>query len=196
MQASRTPQQVASAGTESQNHGATPGIWPFIAATMLSAVLCSVWLLSDVAIAPVPDRGPGAVSSELSAVDDQDVAGALTTIEGPAALLARFKARADGCSLPLAWVSVSPVAGQPGVTVRLKSGAYYSPDFKLSDSPVRIAIPYPAPYETGHGTLTALHGGGIATIALHPPWHLSAQDAITTHEVTWHPSKRCKQPDG
>jgi hypothetical protein len=196
MQESRTPQQARSTGTGAQAHSGTPGLWPVALATVLSAVLCSVWLMSDLAAASAPDSGTAAVTSELASVDDHDIAGALTTMAGTPASLARFKQRADGCPLPLAWVTVTPAAGQPTGTIRLRSGSYYSPDFNLSDVPVRIAIPYPAPYEAGHGTLTALHSGGNATLTLRPAWHLTAQGPSGRHQVTWQPSQRCKQPNG
>ena len=173
-----------------------PGLWPVASITLLSAVLCSLWLLSDVAATSAPDNNAGAVGSELARVDRQDIDGALTTMDGSPAGLARFKERAGSCPVPLAWITVSPAAGPQGETIRLRSGHYFSPDFVLSGAPVRIAIPYPAPYETGHGDLTVLHTGGNATVALRPAWHLSSQDTSVTHEVTWKSSQHCKQPNG
>jgi len=61
----------------------------------------------------------------------------------------------------------------------------------VSAKPVRVAIPFPAPYETGHGALTAIDVGGSATISLLPSWRVSAQDGKTTRAVTWHPVKNC-----
>ena len=140
-----------------------PGLWPVASVTVLSAILCSLWLMPDLAATPAPDNDAGAVGSELAPVDQQDIEGALTTMDGSPAALARFKERAGGCPVPLAWITVSPAAGQQKGTIRLRSGRYFSPDFVLSGVPVRIAIPYPAPYETGHGDLTVLHAGGSAT---------------------------------
>jgi hypothetical protein len=196
MQESRTSQQATSTGTGIQTHNGKPGLWPVASATVLSAVLCSLWLTSDLATASAPNNGAAAVTSELASVDDQDIAGALTTMAGTPASLARFKQRADGCPLALAWVTVTHVAGQSIGTIRLRSGSYYSPEFNLSGVPVRIAVPYPAPYETGHGTLTALHSGGDATVILRPAWHLTAQEPSGTHQVTWQPSQRCKRLNG
>jgi hypothetical protein len=196
MPESPTAQQVRSAEAGAHAHGGVPGFWPAASATVLSAILCSLWLMWDAAATRSPDNDAGAVGSELALVDQQDIDGALTTLDGSPAALARFKERAGGCPLPLAWIVVSPAAGQHGETIRLRSGHYFSPNFVLSDVPVRIAIPYPAPYETGHGTLTVLHTGGNATVALHPAWHLSSQDTTMTHDVTWNSSQRCKQPNG
>ncbi|MGA9868046.1 MAG: hypothetical protein WBQ75_16600 [Acetobacteraceae bacterium] len=116
-------------------------------------------------------------------------------MNGSTAFLAQFRQRTGGCPRPLAWVSLGRAAAQPAGTVRLRSGTYFSPVFKLTDIPVRIAIPYPGPYETGHGTLMAMNAGGSAIVALVPAW-VSARGGEATREVTWHPSKRCKQPGG
>jgi hypothetical protein len=144
----------------------------------------------------VPERSAGAIVSDLAQVDDQDVTAALTTMSGSAAYLEQFKARAGGCPRPLAWVSLVRTTGEPAGTVRLRSGTYFSPTFNLSDMPVRVAIPYPGPYEAGRGVLMAMNAGGSAIIALLPAWHMSAQGGEGTREVTWRISDRCKQPDG
>ena len=101
-----------------------------------------------------------------------------------------------GCPLPLAWVTVTPETNQQAEMIRLRSGSYYSPDFSLSGVPVRIAIPYPAPYDAGRGTLSVLHSGGYVTLDLNPAWHLTAQETSGSHQVTWQPSQHCKQSNG
>ncbi len=161
---------------------------------VLSGIVCWIWLLSGVARDARPDSGQYVIS-ELAPVADQDLAGALTTMAGSNAFLAQFKQRATGCPQPLAWVSVARLTGQPPGTVRLQSGNYLSPVFDLSDAPVRVAIPYPAPYETGYGKLTAMDAGGSAVVSLLPAWRVSTQDGGATHGVTWHPAKRCMQPN-
>jgi hypothetical protein len=176
--------------------GVMPGLWPAAGATILSAALCATWLMSDSIFAPARDNTGRVVASELAPLDELEIDGALTTMEIAPAQLARVKERTGTCLLPLAWVTVAAASGQSAETIRLRSGSYFSPVFKLSDMPVRIAIPYPAPYEIGHGTLTVLHEGGDATIALRPAWHLAAGQATTAHEVTWHPDKHCDRPNG
>ena len=196
MQDPQAPQQFMSTRTRADKSGAVPGLWLIAVITVLSTVVCSTWLLSDIAVAHAPGIAAGIIVSDLASVGDQEIAGALTTIGGSPAFKAGFKERNKSCPLPLAWVTVSPAAGQPKGTVRLISGSYYSPIFALSDVPVRIAVPFPSSYETGHGMLTVLHTGGGVTIALRPAWPLPAQDASVTHEVTWHFSKRCMRPNG
>jgi hypothetical protein len=63
----------------------------------------------------------------------------------------------------------------------------------LSDVPVRVAIPYPGPYEMGRGTLMVMVTSGNVVVALQPAWRVSAQNGQVSHEVTWHPRINCKQ---
>ena len=79
------------------------------------------------------------------------------------------------------------------MAVRLRSGSYFSPIFNLSDAPVRVAIPYPGPYEMGRGRLTVMVTSGDVVVALEPAWHVSAQNGQASHEVTWHARINCKQ---
>jgi hypothetical protein len=79
------------------------------------------------------------------------------------------------------------------MTIRLRSGNYISPNFSLTDAPVRVALPYPAPYEAGHGTLSVIAVGGEATVSLLPPWRVVGGSGLASHEVTWHPRIRCRQ---
>lgn len=137
-----------------------------------------------------------AVTSELAQVDDQDIAAALTTMDGSTAFLAQFKERKAGCRLPLAWVTLVRAPGQPHGTIRFRSGTYFSPVVELSDVPERVAIPYPTSYETGHGALTVMTAGGSAVVALTPALHVSSQSGNATHAVTWHVSNRCRPSYG
>ncbi|HEY8288808.1 MAG TPA: hypothetical protein VIG49_06030 [Acetobacteraceae bacterium] len=167
-----------------------------MAIAMMSGIACWVWLTTSLGAAADQKDGPAAAASELAEVADQDVTAALATMNGSSAFLARFKDRTTGCPRPLAWVSVARAPGQPPGTVRLRSGTYFSPVFNLTDTPERVAIPYPGTYETGHGMLTALGAGGRAIIALRPVWRVAAQDGASTRPVTWSPAKRCKSSSG
>ena len=191
---SETRQSGATAGTQADKQASIPGLMPAMAIAILSGLVCWFGLLSGGA--STTEGGGEMVSSALAQVDDQDVTAALTTMSGSAAFLAQFKDRTKGCPLPLAWVSLVGAPGQPTGTVRLQSGSYFSPVFNVTDMPVRVAIPYPAPYEAGHGTLTALEAGGGALISLLPVWHVSAQAGGATHGVSWPVNSRCKQPNG
>lgn len=168
-----------------------PGLLSAVAVAVLSGVLFWTWLSSRAGMNAT--RGSGtAVVSELAPVNRRDLNAALTTMDGSDAFLARFKNDARGCPQPLAWVSVALAPGQPPGTVRLQSGAYFSPTFTLTSVPLRVAIPYPAPYETGYGRLSIMHTGGTGLIALRPTWYALADHSVMTRDVTWHHGDRCK----
>jgi hypothetical protein len=173
-----------------------PGLWPAGAIAVVSGVMCWSMLASGALIAKAPANGPPGASSELRQVDDQDVQAALTTMTLSSSVAVEIKDTATKCKQPLAWLTLASEAGQQAVRVRLRSGAYLSPVFELSNVPVRVAIPFPGPYETGRGTLQAMHSGGGAAIALLPAWHVPLPDGASAHEVTWHPAPRCKQSNG
>jgi hypothetical protein len=172
-----------------KNHGPSPGIGLTMAIAVISGIVCWFWLASGRAN-PLKPTAPNV--SELTEVEEPEVGGALTTMSVSNAVLAQFREGKDGgCRRPLAWVTLVSAAGEPPSRIRLISGNYYSPSFEVSATPVRVALPFPAPYETGHGTLTAIDVGGSATVSLLPAWRVSAQDGKTTRAVTWHPVKNC-----
>jgi hypothetical protein len=176
--------------------GGGGGLLPSVAAMLIMGFVCWHWLLPSLANDEPAAPPQGGSTGELAPVDAQDVPDALATMSGPPEILARFKEAADGCSRPLAWVSIVREPGQPGTSVRLRSGNYFSPLFQLSDVPTRVAIPYPAPYERGQGQLTVVGEGGEAAIALRPTWHVVLQGAGAVRNVTWHPSRRCTLSNG
>ena len=172
-----------------KNQSALPGIGLTIAIAVISGIVSWFWLASGRAN-PLKPTAPNV--SDLTEVEEPEVAGALTTMNPSNTVRAQFREAKDGgCRRPLAWVSLVSVAGELPSRIRLISGTYYSPVFEVSATPVRVAIPFPAPYETGHGALTAIDVGGSATISLLPAWRVSAQDGKPTRAVTWHPVKSC-----
>ena len=174
--------------------GSAPGLLTSVTIAVISGVI--FWIeLSSSGPSAMPNR-EGVQISELGQVDERDIAGALTTMAGAPSYLTQFKGDSSGCPRPLAWVSVVRTSGKPGSTFRVQSGAYYSPLFRLTDTPVRVAIPFPGQYDAGKGQLTVITAGGSATISLVPAWQVTIPDGITTHEVVWTPSSRCKVHNG
>ncbi|WP_149344164.1 hypothetical protein [Neorhizobium sp. P12A] len=169
----------------------------FAVVAALSGSAFWFWLNSALAAATHPGVEPDMQTSELDLVSDADIADALKTVGGTPALLDRFKPKDAGCPLPLAWISIRGAPGQPPTSVRLRSGAYLSPAFKLTDVPVRVAIPFPAPYDIGKGQLTVLGTGATASIALTPPWQVAFNQSNTSvHNVSWRAIKRCTDSNG
>jgi hypothetical protein len=169
-----------------------PGLWPAAGIALVAALL--TWILLGYITTSSAPGATEVAASQLAQVEDTDLAEALTTMSGDGAFLARFKKNAKECPSPLAWVSVVGAPGQPPSVIRLQSGTYFSPLFKISETPVRVAIPYPAPYETGHGSLMAV--GGSATIALQPAWHVNAPAGAVARNVIWRVNDRCGLKNG
>lgn len=171
------------------------GLLPVTAAALLAGVACWFWMSTILARQAV-SSGAGPTASVLAQVAPRDIPGALTTMGGEDAFLARFRTRKGACPQPLAWVTLAGTPGQPSATVRLRSGTYFSPDFRLSSRPVRIAIPYPAPYATGRGVLRLFDAGGGATVALQPAWKVPRMNGAVSRPVVWAPTDRCPSGQG
>jgi hypothetical protein len=97
---------------------------------------------------------PAAVGEEsiLEVLVPADINAALPTLD-PATSKAAVD-DAKNCKVPLAWVTLTQRPGGNGGMVRIRSGFYQSPPIKLTTTPQRVAIPYPAPYPAGRGVLT------------------------------------------
>lgn len=182
-------QQTASGPETAVSASQLPGLWPSILAALLFGALS--WFSFGSGTVHVATEGVTGKRLELAQVDDQDVPAALNTMGGSRAFQAQFKQRLVGCPRPLAWVSLSRDRPGEATAVRLRSGNYVSPNLSLMDTPVRIAIPYPAPYELGHGTLSVIATGGDAVVSLLPVWRVAADTGMISHEVTWRPRTRC-----
>jgi len=166
-----------------REEGASPGLWASILAVLLFGTLS--WLLLGSEMGLATTENSGGEKPELAQVDDQEIAAALNSMGGSRSFQAQFKQDQAGCPRPLAWVSLTRAKPGPPMTIRLRSGNYISPTFNLADVPIRVAIPYPAPYEVGHGTLSVMVAGGDAIVSLLPAWQVAAGTGMTPHEVTW-----------
>jgi hypothetical protein len=174
--------------------GTMPGALPAGIGVVLSAALCWAWLAN--ASGRATSATGGVAVSELSEVTEQEVPGALTTLAGSTAFLAQFKDESLKCRQPLAWVSAVAAPSAKASTIRLRSGNYITPLFTLAANPVRIAIPYPAAYEAGHGSLTVLGATSRVVIGLTPPWQPPEGTSAATAEVHWAPIKTCRNSNG
>jgi hypothetical protein len=167
-------------------HRGLPGAWPAALIAALAGLLFGAWartgVQSGARAAPAP--------SLIAEVAPEDIGGALDTVAGSPDQLARYRER-DGCERRLAWVTVARSPGQAAGRIRLQSGGYLSPAFDLGETPVRVALPFPAPYPAGRGTISALGTTADAVVALAPPWHVAAQSGAHAIEVTWRPVAGC-----
>ncbi|KMO10714.1 hypothetical protein [Methylobacterium platani] len=183
---------AASSRPAGAGRAAWPGSAPAAASAVAAGLVCWFVLLPQLAErAPPPAGGDAALLAEV-APDERS--GALATMEPRSPVTA--KARQDAgagqeegaCGVRLAWISLARAPGEPPGSVRILSGGYASPLFPLTETPARVAIPYPAPYETGRGSLTVLESGAAAVVALTPPWRVAVRSGREDRAVTWHPA--------
>jgi hypothetical protein len=112
----------------------------------VGAAAAVVWPRTDVAkTAAVGEE------STLEVLVPADINAALPTLDPGTSKAAVDDAKS--CKVPLAWVTLTQRPGERGDMVRVRSGTYLSPPIKLTPTPQRIAIPYPAPYPAGRGVL-------------------------------------------
>jgi len=90
--------------------------------------------------------------STLEVLVPADINAALPTLDPGTSKAAVDDAK--NCKAPLAWVTLTQRPGEHGDMVRVRSGPYLSPPIKLTTTPQRVAIPYPAPYPAGRGVLS------------------------------------------
>ena len=192
-QESQMRQPTMTAGAQATGKERIPGLLPAAGVAILAGIGCWMWLSSEGAPA---GAARAATTSELAEVNDQELAAAVATLDGSPSFLGQFTDRKAGCPEPLAWVSLASTLEQSGMKVRLKSGGYFSPTYTLSAIPMRVAIPFPGPYETGRGSLTVLNSGGAAIVALRPAWRTPAPGGEGIRVVTWRTSNRCKKANG
>ena len=159
-----------------------PGGWAAALIAIVSA------LIAGYVIRPGADAAnavPQAVSG-LAEVGQDEIGAALDTVSASPEAIAQFRGR-EACRRKLAWVTIARLPNGPDGRIRLQSGKYVSPVFRLTDVPLRVALPYPAPYPAGRGTISVLGATSDARVALTPPWQVAAQQGFQSHEVTWTP---------
>ncbi len=146
--------------------------------------LCAGGLLFD----GLPGAGPSG-ASEISIVAADELGGASGTLDPQQASALASQAR--GCRSPLAMVILSKAPGAPDSDVRIRSGGYLSPAFRVGDTPVRVAIPFPAPYLAGRGRLVVEGPRQGLRVALYPAWQSASMQKADYVNVWWRTDKPC-----
>jgi hypothetical protein len=105
-----------------------------------------------------------------------------------------IQAREEGqkaCREPIAFVTVAAVSSITTPSFfQIRSGTYISPRFELS-GPKRIAIPFPAPYREGRGTISLIGSGKNLAISLSPTWYVEQLDGELLKPVFWSIHQEC-----
>jgi hypothetical protein len=145
-------------------------------------------LLTGIAAAVTVGRQASSDSSGLQMVERPDLDSAIVSMNQSAA---RAIDEARQCKAPLAYVVLQAQAGPASLSVRIRSGAYLSPWMQLTESPRRVAIPFPSPYLTGKGELFVEGALRPVTIWL-TPGRIVGADAASAHiPVVWTPTNPC-----
>jgi len=125
----------------------------------------------------------------LSLVSRAEITDAARTLDP--SVSGQLAEQARQCTVPLAYVTISKTADDSGGAIRIHSGSYVSPVIKLTDTPQRVAIPFPAPFATGKGTISVEGATNGALISLTPGWRIDELHGSVIQNVVWNPSNPC-----
>lgn len=162
--------------------------------SLVAATGFGAWVAADATQAPARVADPDQ-PLQLSEVARGDVTAALATMSHRGAIAQKIAEDDRTCPMHLAYVTLQrdPAApGQGEAGARIISGGYISPLFALGPTPLRVAIPYPAPFSAGHGTISVVASGG-AVVSLLPAWHVLPGGA-NSQAVSWTPGPDCDKP--
>lgn len=167
------------------------GIPAILAAIVAGGLLGWFWLL-PMAQAPQAAQDGLPVLTDVAAADRAD---ALQTLDPNRPDAAAVRAHDPGaCKLPLASLTLAAEPGSRSASLRITSGHYSSAMVNLTETPVRIAVPYPGPPAAGQGSLVIMVGSGHARVGLSPSLHVGAEKPLVTQTVHWAKPAAC--PDG
>ena len=179
----------AQSAEGASNVSAKPPAPPPSSNTRLMAAYIVAALLTGLAAAAIIGREVPSAPSALQMVARADLYDAIVSIQQSEAAQAIEDARR--CKEPLDYVVLQAQAGPPPLSVRIRSGAYQSPSILLTESPRRVAIPFPAPYLAGKGELFVEGALRPVTIWLTPGRIVGADPASAHIPVVWTPANPC-----
>lgn len=125
----------------------------------------------------------------MSLLATGEIAAASVTLDPASAQ--QMAADAKSCKVPLAWVTIVKQGAGPDGTVRIRAGNYLSPAFRVTSAPQRVAIPYPAPYQTGHGVLSVVGEAKGLSLYINPVWRIETLNGTASLNVHWTPTNPC-----
>lgn len=172
---------------DGKKRGPSRGILITIAGALVTAGIATAVVLPGL----VGGRSGPASGEEptLSQLAPADISAALPTLD-PATSKAAVE-DAKNCKAPLGWVILKKRPGGRGGMVRIRSGSYLSPPIQVTDTPQRIAIPYPAPYPSGRGVLSLVGDADEVWFYLTPGWFLPTLKGAASINVHWKVGNPC-----
>jgi len=150
------------------------------------AAAAVVIVIGAVAFFGLGNSGPPAL--EISSVSEiADLSGTLSPQDS-----GRRLADARACKVPLAHVQLWHEGAAPDSVVQVRSGDYVSPPFRVTTTPERIAVPFPAPYPTGSGDISVVGTAQGIAISLHPTVQFANVNGLASIHVSWKPGNPCQ----
>lgn len=125
----------------------------------------------------------------LTYIAQRDIGAAATTLT-PSAAPALVE-EAQRCKIPLASMTIEKGTAPIGSTIRIRSGSYVSPYFTITAGVQRIAVPYPAPYGAGSGTMVIEGSANGAIVGLSPTRVMVDLPGTQSVPVVWRPVNPC-----
>jgi hypothetical protein len=161
-------------------------------AAIVGAVGALLVLAAAGAVATRSDLSFGTASSKqttVSFVDTRDLNEAAATLTQSVA--GGLVDDARRCRIPLVSMTIAKGTAQIGSTIRIRSGSYVSPYFTVTEGLQRIALPYPAPYGAGSGTLVVEGNATGAILGLTPTKVLVDLPTAQSIPVVWRAVSPC-----
>lgn len=185
------PSPEAPGRTSGKVPGAIPAGAIIVAGALLTAgVVAAILAPGRIgSITAPPSARTGTAGSTLSVVAPGEIAYAIVTLDPASAQ--QKAADAKSCKAPIAWVTLMKQGAGPDGTIRIRSGNYLSPPFRVTNAPQRVAIPYPAPYATGHGVLSVVGEANGLSLYINPVWHIQTLNGTASLNVNWATTNPC-----
>ena len=98
---------------------------------------------------------------------------------------------AQRCKIPLVSMTIEKGTAAIGSTIRIRSGSYVSPYFTITEGLQRVAVPYPAPYGAGSGTMVVEGSANGAIIGFTPTKRMIDLPGTQSVPVVWRPVNPC-----
>lgn len=181
------PEAVASAGSTTAA-APSPGAPRPVRLPPPLAIACIGGLLTGLAIASSLSGAAGA-GSTLGQVAITELADASSSVDPATGSQPLQDAR--NCKVPMAYVTLAATGSDKPNRVRIHSGSYQSPTIVITSEPRRIAIPFPAAYETGRGVISVEGEAKDLSIWLAPVWSSPLVTGPQVINVVWTPKSPC-----